>query len=278
MPRRLTVALVAGLSIGVSHSVQAQAVAIRVDPGVELIAAVNRLAGRSEYNMTRVPRWRSALDSSMAPFLDHPAVAMTKRLGFGFFIPMNLAVHLSAPPEFSERSPFATSSSLHRRWKTYPDSTRAYIDLLRDFARAARFEAFMAANRPVADSAAARLRRVASGIDRAWIDRFWGGPAAMNFVLVAALTNGGASYGQEYVPPSGTPEAHAIVGVTRVDAEGMPLFDAADLPTVLHEMMHPYVTPLVREHSAAFRPSIDSLYSAVSAQMRQQSYGTWDAI
>src|SRR4029077_20611583 len=54
----------------------AQTVDVRVDARIELLAAVNRLAGRSEYKLTRVPRWAAALDSAFAPFADHPAVAM----------------------------------------------------------------------------------------------------------------------------------------------------------------------------------------------------------
>ena len=161
MLRRLTAAFIASLSLGVVHEAGAQAVEVRVDPGVELIATVCRLAGRSEYNLTRVPRWAAAIDSHFAPFRNHPAVAMTRRLGFGFFIPMNLAVHLSTPPELVERTPFATATSLHRRWTAYPDSTRAYVELLRAFARETRFAELFAANRTLTDSADSRLRRVA---------------------------------------------------------------------------------------------------------------------
>ena len=148
---------------------------IRVDPRVELLAVVNRLAGRAEYKLTRVPLWAAAVDSHFAVVGDHPAVAMTRRLGFGFFIPMNLAVHLTMVPDLAERTPFSTSTTLHRRWKTLPDSTRAYVELLRAFAKDSRFTDFLAANRPLIDSAQTRLRRVASSIDHAWIDRFWGG-------------------------------------------------------------------------------------------------------
>jgi hypothetical protein len=102
-------------SFALATTVSAQQLQTRVDLGVELIAIVNRLAGREEYNLTRVPRWASAVDEHFARYREHPAVAMTKRLGFGYFIPMNLAAHLSPPPELAERSPFVASVTLHRR-------------------------------------------------------------------------------------------------------------------------------------------------------------------
>jgi hypothetical protein len=149
--------------------------------------------------------------------------------------------------------------------------------LLRTFARDTRFDSFMTANRPLGDSATARLQRVVVGIDRQWIDRFWGRSAPMAFVVVAGLTNGGASYAQEFAPPSGQAEAWAVVGV-RADSNGFPSYDATDAATVLHEMNHPYVTPLVRQYGDAIRPAAESLYVRVAREMRGQAYGTWDAM
>ncbi len=191
---------------------------------------------------------------------------------------MNLAAHLTSPPELAERSSFAASSTLHRRWKTYPDSTRVYVELLRSFARDTRFDAFMTANRPLVDSASARLQRVVVDIDREWVDRFWGRPAPIAFVPVAGLTNGGASYAQEFAPPAGRAEAWAVVGVLRADSDGFPTYDASDAATVLHEMQHPYVTPLVRQYTDDLRPAAESLYVRVAREMRSQAYGTWDAM
>jgi len=277
MRRSDSIALVAGLVVATAQA-PAQTIDVRVDPRVELISIVFRLAGRSEYNLTRVPRWSTAVDEYFAPYREHPAVAVTRRLGFGFFIPMNLAIHLTMPTELAERSPFVTSTSLHRRWTMFPDSTRAYLELLRAFARETRFADFLATNRPLVDSASVRLRRVANGIDKTWIDRFWGGPAAMDFILVAGLTNGGASYGQEFAPPSGRSEAYAIVGVLHTDAQGFPFYDSSDAATVLHEMNHPYVTPLIRANAESLRPPAESLYASVAKEMRAQSYGSWDSM
>jgi hypothetical protein len=278
MSRRLSLAWLAAFTFGIPHPSVAQSVEVRVDPGVELIATVFRLAGRPEYNITRVAQWSSAVDAHFAPFREHSAVTMTKRLGFGFFIPMNLAIHLTPPPGLAERVPFASATSLHRRWTMLPDSTRVYVELLRAFARDSRFADFMTANRPLADSAQARLRRVGSAIDQRWLSRFWGGTDAMKFVLVAALTNGGASYGQEYLPASGTSEFQAIIGAGRADALGFPQFDSTDAPTVLHEMNHPYVSPLIRANTPALRPAADSLFQTVATRMRAQAYGSWDAM
>jgi len=115
-------------------------------------------------------------------------------------------------------------------------------------------------------------------VDRQWIDGFWGTAPVGDLILAPGLTNGTASYGQAYRPESGHPEAYAIIGVRRTDSRGFPLFDASDLPTVLHEIQHPYVTPLIQGHADDFRSFGDSLYATVAASMRAQAYGTWDAM
>jgi len=55
------------------------------------------------------------------------------------------------------------------------------------------------------------------------------------------------------LPASGRSEAYAIVGVLHTDAQGFPFYDNSDVSTVLHEMNHPYVTPLIRANAESLR-------------------------
>lgn len=58
----------------------AQLVDLRVDPRIELVSWAFRLAGRGEYNSTRVPCWQAAIDSRLAQRAAHEAVAMSRRM------------------------------------------------------------------------------------------------------------------------------------------------------------------------------------------------------
>ena len=53
---------------------------VRVDPRVELVSILFQMAGRDEYNMTRVSAWQKSVEERFQPFADHPAVLMTERL------------------------------------------------------------------------------------------------------------------------------------------------------------------------------------------------------
>ena len=74
----------------------------RVDPRVELLSIVFRLAGNSEYQMSPLKSYTEDIDAYFAPYKDHPAVLIAKKLAserdVGFDAVMNLAVHLSFPP------------------------------------------------------------------------------------------------------------------------------------------------------------------------------------
>ena len=276
--------IVIGVALMTPVPVVAQSIEVRVDPRVELFAALFHLAGREEYNSARVPRWVAAVDSPFRAFSGHPAAQMTERLAkqnrVGFFVPMNLAVHVTNPPELTTGSPFAETVSLHRTWTTFPDSTRVYLDRVRAYAAEARFADLLRAQAAVIDTAQVRLRRLVEThhVDGAWFNRFWGGAPRSRLVIVPALMNGGASYGIEVNRPNAPGEGYAIIGISKVDGAGLPTFDTSTVSTIIHELNHPYVTPLVRAHLAAFRPFADSLLAPVAQRMRGQGYGSWDAV
>ncbi|MDX1396588.1 MAG: DUF4932 domain-containing protein [Gemmatimonadota bacterium] len=258
-------------------------ITIEVDERVELMGVLFRLGGRGEYDMTQVPGWADGVDEYFSPHADHAAVEMAKRLagpyGVGFFVPMNLAVHVTMPPALEERVPLESSGSLHRTWATHPDSTRAFLELARAFARDSRFDRFMDGQRQVVDSTEARLRRlVGDAIDVAWFEGFWGGDAAADFVLVPGLLNGRASYGVDYEGPHEEREFFAITGVTDVDAAGMPVFDPDFAGTIVHEFNHSFVNPLVDRHRAELQEVGEPLYETVAEAMRALRYGSWESM
>lgn len=282
-PRRLATlgGLIALAACG--RPAPAQDIEVRVDERVELVAVLFRMAGRSEYNMTRVTSWATAVDAYFAPWQDHPAVVFTRRLAttyrVGFFVPMNLAVHLGPLPSLQPTTPLQAAPSLHRTWRTFPDSTDTFIRLAGDFARDSRFADFLRRHAGLVDTTEERIRdRIARDVDIDWFARFWGERPTARFVLVPGLTNGRASYGVEYQAPGAPAEIIAITGVTNVDSSGMPVFPPDYATTVVHEFNHAFANVLVDAHAAEFAQFGDSLIAPVMDQMRRQSYGSWDSV
>ncbi len=69
------------------------AVRVTVDPRIELISILERLAGGQEYSQGFPSPYRDAVDAHFASFRDHAAVALTKKLrdehGIAFNAPVD---------------------------------------------------------------------------------------------------------------------------------------------------------------------------------------------
>lgn len=53
-----------------------------------------RLAGNGEYNQCRIPAYDKAIDQYFAPYRNHEALQLARRMQVGFDAPMNLAIHI----------------------------------------------------------------------------------------------------------------------------------------------------------------------------------------
>ena len=254
---------------------------IRVDPRVELLSAVFRLAGYREYGQGRVGSYASAVDEYFGPVLDHPVFRHAQRLraerGIAFDACMLLAVHLTDDGELRPLSPLERPGvELIEDGRWTAEAADAFLADLRDFAALTEFDAFFAEQRALFSLTEHRLRAVIDEhADLTWFERFFGVKPSVPFTLVPAVLNGPANYGVRYIDPAGQEHLYAILGVEVTDAEGLPVFPPAVLSTVVHEFGHSFVNHLVYAHAGALRASGERLFAQVRPQMQRQAYGTW---
>lgn len=264
------------------------AIRILVDPRIELMSIVFRLAGNREYNMGAVPAYIRAVDTRFGSFKKHTAVKRARNLrrsrGMGYNAPMSLAVYLTPPPELEERA--SLDPLPHRidgRWS--PDAARAFLDDLRAFVRDTGFETFFTEHHNLYQTTAERLRqmiREARILD--WFDGFYGRRGGADFIIVLGMLNGGASYGASTRLPGTSGEAevveeiYSVLGVWSVDEDGLPQFSEGIAATIVHEFAHSYINPLVDAHAEILKPSGEKLFAMVESRMRKQAYGTWQTV
>lgn len=258
-----------------SSGLQAQSDQFGVDPRVELMSIVFRLAGNNEYSQGRIPAYNAAIDRHFARFRDHEAIRVARELrerdGVSFDAVMSLAVHVTDAELLAERVPFDHDASLDARW--HGARARRFLEAARRFVSDTDFAGFLKSQRPFYDLVDARLRAfVAKNADLPWFDRFFGPRSHTPFHLVPGLANGGPSYGPHVTLTSGAEEIYAIPGVWRVDTEGLPVFDAEWTAVLVHELSHSYANPLVDKFGAQLDKSGSRLFQAFSAQMRRQAY------
>ena len=103
----------------VTASAQERKLDVRVDPRVELMSTIFRLAGNSEYNQpsSKSP-YADAVDAHFGAFRQHGAVAMARELrqtrGVSFDAVMSLAVHLTDADTLAELGPVNTNAMPRR--------------------------------------------------------------------------------------------------------------------------------------------------------------------
>jgi uncharacterized protein DUF4932/Big-like domain-containing protein len=255
------------------------AVRVTVDPRVELMTIIFRLAGNPEYGGGRVKSYVDDVEEHFGEFRNHAVVKLARRLrgtrGVSYDAVMSMAVHLSDAYEVGEKVPFAPRpKSLDERWTA--DNAREFLDVARRFVKDARFEEFIEAHGPIYETAETRMTAVLNEHGHLkWFDEFFGSRPGARFTLALGMLNGGQCYGPHFDASDGTQELYCVLGVWLTDDGGLPRFNSDVLETVVHEFCHSYTNPIVDRHEDELRPAGEKIFPHVARAMKRQAYGTW---
>jgi hypothetical protein len=260
---------------------QPQAIEVRVDPRVELLSIVFRLAGNPEYSMPSAQSpYSEAVEAHFGPFRDHPVIQRARLLrqqrGISYDAVMSLAVHLKMDQAMipSLRTPLKPRPpQLENRWTT--QDAAEFVDLLAAFARDADFKAFIEQQSDFhARAAEALATLVNSQPIIPWFDNFFGSRAQAKYVVFAGLLNGGSNYGVSYRSADGSDEEITpVIGIWRWSDEGVPDIGTQSLGTIIHEFCHPYANAAINRFGEQLDPAGAKLFSANRAVMQRQAYG-----
>lgn len=258
------------------------AVSVAVDPRVELVSIIFRLAGNKEYNRGRVPGYVKDVEEHFGPHKDHPAVKYASELRtrrhISYNAPMGLAVYLTDTVTFGERAPLSPlPAELDDRWT--PETAREFIAQARKFSEDTGFNAFFEAHRPLYQASELGLREVLDKHARLeWFDSFFGPREGAEFKAVVSLLAGGGNYGASLKLPGGGEELYSVLGVWRADKEGNPVFPPDMASTLVHELGHSYTNPVVESFRRQLRKPGEKLYAQVAERMKEQAYGNWSTM
>lgn len=257
-------------------------VRVNVDPRVELMSVIFRLAGNPEYNQGRVESYVADVEQHFGPHRSHPAVTLARELrnnnGVSYDACMSMAVHLTDVPSLGEAVPFDPHpETLDGRWTV--DHARQFVTLARDFVKVTDFQSFIDAHQPLYDQSVKRMRRL---LDKRghleWFDRFFGTRPGAEFTVILGMLNGPQCYGPRIKVARDAEKLYCVLGVWQTDKRGRPKFDRSMLGTVVHEFCHSYVNPIIDGHESEFAASARQIYPQVEAAMKRQAYGTWQTM
>jgi hypothetical protein len=254
-------------------------VRVVVDPRVELMCILFRLAGNPEYGGGRVPAYVDDVEERFGPFRDHPAVKLARDLrrtrGVSYDAVMSMAVHVTDAYAMEEKVPFEPRPpGLDGRWPI-PEARR-FLEAARQFVEETAFADFVDEHESLYELTESRMEDVLRRHGHLeWFDEFFGERPQARFTVALGLLNGGACYGPRCQGGDGKEELYCILGVWVVDDEGMPTFTEGMLRTVIHEFCHSYTNAIVDRHEAQFAPAGKRIFPHVEAAMRRQAYGQW---
>ena len=253
-----------------------------IDPGVELMSIIFRLAGNPEYGKARVPSYVDDVEGQFGEFRDHAVVKLARKLratrGVSYDAVMSMAVHVTDAYTLQEKVPFQPRpQGLDGRW--HVDEARLFLEAARQFVKETSFKEFVEAHRELYDLSESRMRDVlAEHGHLEWFDEFFGERPQASFTVALGLLNGGNCYGPHCRTAEGAEELFCVLGVWKRDQEGMPQFDRSMLDTVIHEFCHSYTNAIVDRHEAEFEPAGKRIFSHVEKAMRRQAYGQWKTV
>lgn len=254
-----------------------------VDPRVELMSIIFRLAGNSEYNMpvSKSP-YADEVEKQFGPFREHPVVQKARELhgsrGISYDAVMNMAVHLTDAVGLKERIPLhKPGTGLDSRWTV--TEARDFLSKSRSFVKDAKFAEFIEQHREFYAAASARFGE-ALGTEslKGWFDAYFGRKSPVEFHVIVGLLNGGGCYGPSLKSAGGPTDMYAIIGAWKFDGKGLPIWESDIIDTVVHEYCHSYTNPLVEAHLNEMRKAADKIHRTCAAQMSRQAYGTAETL
>lgn len=255
------------------------AIAVKVDPRMELMSIVFRLAGNPEYNMANSKsRYADEVEAHFGAFRDHRAVQLARELrrtrGVSYDAVMSLAAHLDDKLPPGPRTPLRPRPALlESRW-TEADAAR-FIAALRDFVKESDAERFFADHAAFFDQCAARLSALVNrqGI-LPFFDNYFGARQSGSYTVIVGMLCGGGNYGVSMRHADGREEITPVIGIYKWDAQGLPAIGGEVLDTIFHEFCHAYTNAIVEKHWTAMQASCDALFGRTEAAMRRRAYAS----
>jgi hypothetical protein len=267
------------LAFTISYSQKApgnNSLAAKVDPRVELIAIMARLAGLGGYDSKAFKLYTDDINKHFAKDSLHPAILHLKELGkkhgLGYDAVMFMPIYLNYP-SFTPKVNFS-SNIPHARWTK--EGAEKFVPLLQQFYNDTKFNSFFNAHKDMYAETEKRFQGILSQVDLDWFPKFFGYQPKGKFSVFLSLLNGTFLYGPKVEYPNGTEELYAIMPNYKTDSLGMPVFEQWRLkPLIIHEFSHSFINHLFIKDSLAIKPYGEKIYKQVESEMNNNYYGNW---
>ncbi|MHC4518777.1 MAG: DUF4932 domain-containing protein, partial [Planctomycetota bacterium] len=263
----------------VAYRANAGRITIEVDPRVELISIVFRLAGNPEFNGGTLRPYVKAIEQHFGDFDNHPAVKMAAELrntrSMSCDGPMSLAVHIDDNCKLRKTTE-QWPSTVDKRWEK--QETAEFLDKLRQFAAETKFDEFFKAQKDIYETGLQSCKDLIGPLNIGqWLVDYFGEEDCGDLKLVLGFVNGFSNYGVRFVSGEKM-EKYAIVGMRPFDPANTIIFRPMQIGTTVHEFCHSFANPIVKKHMEQLQPAGERLFAANESSMRMGGYQKWESI
>ena len=227
---------------------------IGIDPRIELISIVFRLAGNGEYGECNVPAYDKIVEEYFAPYENHQAIQFAREIedtsGIHMDAPISMALQLDE--RFQPRKAFSDWPwGIDKRWSQ--GDAQTFLAHLEDFVRDTQFEKFIESNKDLYDSI---VRPHVEFMGRreleTWFYDFFGSyPDAKIHLVVSPLT--GLNFYRGAYESGAKKERYFLIGVAGVDPQGVPTIHERWVGKIFEELSSAYLHPIVANHIREIR-------------------------
>ncbi|UCE46905.1 MAG: DUF4932 domain-containing protein [Phycisphaerales bacterium] len=254
-------------------------ITIEVDPRVELIGIVFRLAGNPEFNDGTLRPYVKAIERHFGDFDGHPVVKMAAQLrqtrSMSCDGPMSLAVHIDGNYRLRKTTE-EWPSTLDYRWEK--QETAEFLEKLRQFAAETKFDEFFKAQSEIYEKGIRSCEGLIAPLNLGkWLVDFFGVKDCGDLRLVLAFVNGFSNYGVRFTSDQ-TSEKYAVVGMRPFDPANTVIFRPMQIGFTVHEFCHSFVNPIVTKHMDRLRSAGEKLFAVHEPAMRMGGYQKWESI
>ncbi|MCP4259495.1 MAG: DUF4932 domain-containing protein [Planctomycetes bacterium] len=254
-------------------------ITIEVDPRVELIGIVFRLASSPEFNDGTLRPYAKAIERHFGDFDGHPVVKMAAQLrqtrSMSCDGPMSLAVHIDDNFRL-RKTPEDWPSTLDYRWEK--QETTEFLMKLRQFAAETKFNEFFKAQRDIYETGIQSCKDLIGPLNlEKWLVDFFGVKDCGDLKLVLGFVNGFFNYGRRFADGR-TSEKYAIIGMRPFDPANTVIFRPIQMGTTVHEFCHSFVNPVVEKYMDRLQPAGERLFAVHGPAMRMKGYQKWESV
>ncbi len=258
------------LAICLIMGLHASAIEVTVDENVEFVSAMCRLAGFEEYVYNLNKKYVAAIDSMMAPFKSHKAVARLNELrgaqGLSYDAVATFATHTAIHDGHFTLRPGADVAKYESRWRSGQDAEMAR--LMDDVYRQSGFHDFYVSQQPFYGKVVANAKAMISNVDLKWLEDFFGGPIR-GHIAVSLLNYG--NYGTTLHCAGQPEESVVIIGCSNLDEAGVPVFHNLE-SLIVHEFSHPTCNPIIDQYLQQFNGNAQLTAELMKEELQARAY------